>query len=103
VKFQPQGLQQVRCARRGVLIPEPHVEVPSQPDQVRIQFFDDLAAKHVCVETRRTSSWVNYSQKTVVLVQLKASEVKSASFSFAIDKLAVANRDSDIHHCIEVG
>jgi hypothetical protein len=55
-----------------------------------------LTATQVTVEATGTPPWVKLTQKSVTIEDLKAKMEKSATFSFAIDKLAPVNKEETL-------
>jgi hypothetical protein len=55
-----------------------------------------ITASQVSVEATGAPSWVKYSQSTVTVDQLKATEEKSATFSFSVDKLAPVGKEQSL-------
>jgi hypothetical protein len=55
-----------------------------------------ITATQVSVEATGAPSWVSYSQKTVMIDQLKAKSEKPVTFSFSIDKMAAVNKEETL-------
>jgi hypothetical protein len=60
-----------------------------------------VTSTQVSVEATGVPSWVTYSQKTVTIDQLNAKSEKSATFSFAIDKMAAVNKEETLTFTIK--
>jgi len=60
-----------------------------------------VTAAQVSVEATGIPSWVSYNQKTVTIDRLNAKSEQSATFSFAIDKMAAVNKEETLTFMIK--